>query len=595
MNENKIGKFITELRKEKNMTQKELAEKLYVTDKAVSKWERGLSLPDISLLEKLSEELEVDVSELLRGKRGKKEKINVEEEIKKAVEEIKSKQKSQKRKQLKIIAAIGLGIILILGILIFLYKDYKKYHPDRIVEGENNYKIDYYRLQTKGLEELENIIKKTDNISPYYNISRVKIKVSKTGKLENFDLDVIFFDNKRTYIGDGYYRFKDSILTYNYFDKQKLLVENYSKNDTIDFINEQLLKIPLEKQIKESSLKEYYVTYQSGETLEKGTKIIDARNNKKIKVLSQKQLKNKVGGEIEKTDAYFAIKLNNGSEELSGPQYIYVFDPMEEVKPKNVSNIMQTDYYIGPDKLQFTRDYGASWIDADITKEQIDETLNFYRDKSLNSNSWFISTDEDLPIAYFYGEEPTLVISNDNGKTWTEHKLITSEDTFNKPITQRVVGFTSKEFGYVALGTDWTMGSGEIKKIFFTYDGGKTWKEKKAPEEGTSHILYDLCMYDDQVGVLVLRDRVDSAFPIVYTTQSGGEGWTKVKYADNNIPDEVTYLTEVDSIDLNGNTSTYYIKMGQGNGGTLKATFRTGDLTSMSLKEISYEPVHIVG
>lgn len=35
--------------------------------------------------------------------------------------------------------------------------------------------------------------------------------------------------------------------------------------------------------------------------------------------------------------------------------------------------------------------------------------------------------------------------------------------------------------------------------------------------------------------------------------------------------------------------------MGQGNGGTLKATFRTGDLTSMSLKEISYEPVHIVG
>ena len=91
------------------MTQKELAEKLYVTDKAVSKWERGLSLPDISLLEKLSEELEVDVSELLRGKRGKKEKINVEEEIKKAVEEIKSKQKSQKRKQLKIIAAIGLG------------------------------------------------------------------------------------------------------------------------------------------------------------------------------------------------------------------------------------------------------------------------------------------------------------------------------------------------------------------------------------------------------------------------------------------------------------------------------------------------------
>ena len=69
MNQEKIGKFIAELRKEKNLTQAELAEKLNITKNAVSKWERGLSLMDISLLKPLSEILGVSVSELLNGER----------------------------------------------------------------------------------------------------------------------------------------------------------------------------------------------------------------------------------------------------------------------------------------------------------------------------------------------------------------------------------------------------------------------------------------------------------------------------------------------------------------------------------------------
>lgn len=63
----KFGAFLVRLRKEKGMTQKELAEKLYISDKAVSKWERGLSLPDIALLQPLAEILEVSVTELLSG------------------------------------------------------------------------------------------------------------------------------------------------------------------------------------------------------------------------------------------------------------------------------------------------------------------------------------------------------------------------------------------------------------------------------------------------------------------------------------------------------------------------------------------------
>lgn len=63
-----FGQFLSEQRKKKGFTQKDLAQKLYLSDKAVSKWERGLSMPDISLLMPLSDILEVSVVELLEGR-----------------------------------------------------------------------------------------------------------------------------------------------------------------------------------------------------------------------------------------------------------------------------------------------------------------------------------------------------------------------------------------------------------------------------------------------------------------------------------------------------------------------------------------------
>lgn len=64
----KFGVFLLQRRKEHGMTQKDLAEKLCVSDKAVSKWERGLSLPDISLLQPIADILDITVTELLAGK-----------------------------------------------------------------------------------------------------------------------------------------------------------------------------------------------------------------------------------------------------------------------------------------------------------------------------------------------------------------------------------------------------------------------------------------------------------------------------------------------------------------------------------------------
>ena len=69
MNQEKIGKFIAECRKNKKLTQLELADKLGVSDKSVSKWETGKCMPDLSLFKPLCEELNITINELLSGEK----------------------------------------------------------------------------------------------------------------------------------------------------------------------------------------------------------------------------------------------------------------------------------------------------------------------------------------------------------------------------------------------------------------------------------------------------------------------------------------------------------------------------------------------
>ena len=75
MNQEKIGKFIKDLRKKNNLTQKELAKKYNVTYQAVSKWENGINIPDLSLIRKMSKDFNIDIEDILDGKI-KNKKIN---------------------------------------------------------------------------------------------------------------------------------------------------------------------------------------------------------------------------------------------------------------------------------------------------------------------------------------------------------------------------------------------------------------------------------------------------------------------------------------------------------------------------------------
>ena len=92
MNQVKIGRFIADCRKEKHITQVQLAEKLNITNRAVSKWETGKSMPDVSIMVELCGILDITVNELLSGERIAMEHYQKKAEENKEIEELEFKE-----------------------------------------------------------------------------------------------------------------------------------------------------------------------------------------------------------------------------------------------------------------------------------------------------------------------------------------------------------------------------------------------------------------------------------------------------------------------------------------------------------------------
>lgn len=171
IDKDKFGAFIAQLRKEQSMTQKELAQKVYVSDKAVSKWERGLSMPDIMLLIPLSQALEVSVTELLECQRMEAAAIDsdhVEELMHKVIiySEETPAQRQKRRRQDAILFGvslvmvtlemlglralrysweeIGLNLLTYEFLLIFFSGYFCFFAKDKLPEYYDEYKIDTY-------------------------------------------------------------------------------------------------------------------------------------------------------------------------------------------------------------------------------------------------------------------------------------------------------------------------------------------------------------------------------------------------------------------------------------------------------------------
>lgn len=199
MDQIKIGKFIAENRKLKNMTQSELAERLGVSDRTISKWETGRGIPELSLLEPLSEILDITVSELLKGEK-------VEDKLKVAdsnIVDILKEKKSEINKK-KLIAIISLIIILCLSLFsLYEYRKNKELEDNElhITYNKDGYFINY--VDTKiSIEESKILYFEGKNENEIRNISNEEkdlIISSYYSEIENYYL----YGFLGQYVGNG--------------------------------------------------------------------------------------------------------------------------------------------------------------------------------------------------------------------------------------------------------------------------------------------------------------------------------------------------------------------------------------------------------
>ena len=157
MNQIKIGKFIAECRKNSNLTQMQLAEKLNITDRAISKWENGKAMPDSSIMLDLCKELKISVNELLSG-----EMIDMKNYNKIAEENLfKLNESNEKKKKIILKSAIVIGLLIFIIIVIQSYsytKQISKSNLNNVLEQAQQNQEIYIKIQE--LEERVNELEK---------------------------------------------------------------------------------------------------------------------------------------------------------------------------------------------------------------------------------------------------------------------------------------------------------------------------------------------------------------------------------------------------------------------------------------------------
>ena len=123
MNQEKIGKFIAKLRKEKGLTQQDLDEKLGVSGRTIGNWENGRNMPDLSLFKPLCEELGVTINELLSGE--KLNKADYQQKLEENMIDLTIKSKQHFYKKLKIFVCLVLLLFIIFIIMLVIYNYYE--------------------------------------------------------------------------------------------------------------------------------------------------------------------------------------------------------------------------------------------------------------------------------------------------------------------------------------------------------------------------------------------------------------------------------------------------------------------------------------
>lgn len=419
MNQEKIGRFIAHIRTEKKLTQQELANKLNVTDRAISNWENGRRMPDVSFYKPLCEIFDITVNELMNG-----EKIATDDLIKASDEAIINtitKNKKDKKKS-KIIASFFVMIILILLIIIFItlknrfpkINIYKLYfgHLDPGFVLEEQFSYDNRTIYYYGVDAVQ-VCNKQDNcvalesalINKQITINDIKSYYDEQFTLNNNQKSVMYDGGTSVYNNKGY-----TIMFCNTIDDNKDIY--IGSEDMIEKLNGNYCG-------KEEYPFKYFIrTYKILES------ILDKNDSEFVNIIVEN---NK--GEKDK------VKVNYTNNLVVGKTYEFTFyaygkfsDNIKNIFEKStLMSISETDNLPWEqinDKIYFNEEF-----DTEVELNDLDHVSMEIESSSLTNTSAKIKILDFSGHKYIYGSSYRLD-KKENGK-WIELSIICKNCAWN--------------------------------------------------------------------------------------------------------------------------------------------------------------------
>ena len=594
MNNEKFGNFIKKLRSEKGLTQKELGEKLNITDKAISKWERGISFPDITVLNSLADFFEVDVSELLNGERGKKEEIDIDKKIEEAIEQYKNIEEKRKIKLKKIKKYVGiislvifiLTLLLQLGYYCILRRYNFEYVLDILPYIVNEVMITSLCISVlyfvNKMPNKKVILASIFTVLTVVNIAFMANNAFKNNCIvsisQNFSNEVILKVDKES---GAIKIYKDPKLFIFARQKEQFQYESQGKIKRQWLTNDicSITYLDRDRNIREyvatfgdrgNGISYYYVT-----SALRGDWQVWTQNGEATQLLSDSNgiriTKNGVREQFDFSECkqFGTIALVLYKDDV--PKYVVALD--ENCELDDNTDIIKKDGTItlcevSMNKTQKESLYCMTYKSEDLTnydviavkandyelkngilyisydgKNNIEVPGDFSQMIKGYEDSQYQISKEKTVFFYDKGEERFLVYSDNMGKSWNTVEIA-------KDYSIESIQFVTKDIGYmlkfydVAVGTAW----GRISE---TIDGGKTWtdifygigeNDEKVFSRGSQ-----IKFINENVGFLTMSTTMGT-YQQLYITRDGGATFEELKIIDSSIYDFYELPTFEDGI-----------------------------------------------
>lgn len=637
MDNEKFGSFIKELRKKSNLTQKELGEKLNVTDKAVSKWERGLSFPDITIINDLAKVFNITATEILNSKldNNDKPKEENEEEIKKRVNEAINKYKKIEEKRMKgrrkaklITTIISLILLIIsVGLQLFYYVFAKSHNYEYIID----------------------IIPYILNEVIIITLSILSIFFTKKGKIKNIIIssiiaittiiNIICLANiglaNRSIISFSKGLKRELILkvekesgTIKYYRKIKLFV--FAKQE-YTLANEATGEIKCEwlgKNVctvtykdKNKDIQSFVATYGGIDGVYGYINIITCFNG----TWQSKEQYNKIFFEKDRVRI-----INNGDTEIFKyenvkqygvlsivlyndekiPRYVITFNDNCKVDPqtytlKENGTILMTEVKMRKTKVEeyvcityknddhldnYNKPYveknsyqikgGALYVRYDDDK--IIEVPGTFYGVKWSKNNYQVSPEKTI-FYYDENEKRYLIYSDDKGETWQKQELPKKL----KDVSIECIQFLNSKVGYMLEFDEKAMGT-TSGKIYKTTDGGKNWIVINEGMGNNSDKHFNvgskIKFINENIGFVTMPISSGDSSEL-YISNDGGKTFSKLDLIKNQNDSKIYDYYNLPIID----GDNVYVNIDQGadgdyNGGDTKTFYSNKDCENWNLK-----------